>query len=174
MDQTNLKTEGPIAVSSPARRRVWASGRAVSLGTAAISILAAIVAQANGGAKGKAEAEQEKDVPRSVFVVPANLQQGRNPFFPHSTRGMTQQPVAPVTQSRPVIDVSDLTLNGIVPTGAHPSAMINGRTFEVGEEGEVRMSNGQKLPVKLEEIKEESVIINVRGQKRELHLRRGL
>jgi hypothetical protein len=174
MDDTNLKSEGQIAVSSPAKPRVCASGRTVSLGAAAILILAAIVAQANGAAKGKAEAEQEKDVPHSVFVVPANLQQGRNPFYPHSTRGMTQQQQAPVRPSQPTIDISDLTLNGIVPTGARPSAMINGRTFEVGEEGEVRLPNGQKLPVKLEEIREDSVTVSVRGQRRELRLRRGL
>jgi hypothetical protein len=171
MDAINLKSEGQLAVSSPARR-VWASGRAVSLGAAGIFILAAIVAQANGAAKGKAEAD-EKEVPHSVFVVPANLQQGRNPFFPHSTRGMTQQQ-APVRPTQTFVDVSELTLNGIVPTGAHPSAMINGRTFEVGEEGDVRLPNGQKLPVKLEEIKEDSVTVSVRGQRRELHLRRGL
>ena len=177
MDETNLKSEGQITASSPARSLVRASGRAVSLGAAGIFILAAwgtaIDARANSSPKGKTETEQDKEVPRSVFVVPANLTQGRNPFFPHSTRGMIQQQ-APVKPSQPVVDVSDLTLNGVVPSGARPTAMINGRTFEVGEEGDIKLSDGQKLPVKLEEIKESSVVVTVRGQRRELHLRRGL
>jgi hypothetical protein len=84
------------------------------------------------------------------------------------------QSVAPTRTTQPVIDVSELMLNGIVPSGARPTAMINGRTFEVGESGDVKLPDGQKLPITVEEIKEDSVIVTVRGQRKELHLRRGL
>ena len=85
---------------------------------------------------------------------------------------MQQQ--APVKPTQPVADVSELILNGIVPSGPVRTAMINGRTFEEGEEGAVTLRDGQKLPVKVDQIKEDSVMVTVRGQHRELHLRRGL
>jgi hypothetical protein len=175
MDETNLKTEGRIVLPAPANSRVRASRRAILVAAAPFFVLAAwgaIDAQANG-LKGKTSTVKEKEIPQSVFVVPANLNQGRNPFFPHSTRGMMQQQ-APVKPTQPVADVSELILNGIVPSGPVRTAMINGRTFEEGEEGAVTLRDGQKLPVKVDQIKEDSVMVTVRGQHRELHLRRGL
>lgn len=52
--------------------------------------------------------------------------------------------------------------------------MINGRTFEPGEEGEVRLSNGAKVLIKCEEIRTDSTVIVLNGVRRELRLRFGL
>jgi hypothetical protein len=175
MDKNNQKSEGRIAVRGPASPQVGAYQRAVSVGAAGIFVLAAWGAaiDARANSLGKEKTAPEKEIPRSVFVVPANLKEGRNPFYPHSIRGMTQQQ-APVRPSQPVADVSELVLNGIVPSGPRRTAMINGRTFEVGEESEVKLPDGQKLLVKVEAIKDDSAVVSVRGQRRELHLRRGL
>jgi hypothetical protein len=107
--------------------------------------------------------------PQSVFTIPSQPSEGRNPFFPQST---VQVVVAKVTPESP-IESFNFTLNGITSPPKR-TAMINGRTFEPGEEGEVRMPGGAKMLIKCEEIKAESAIINIGGRRRELHLRSGL
>jgi hypothetical protein len=52
--------------------------------------------------------------------------------------------------------------------------MINGRTFEAGEEGEVRLPSGGKAMIKCEEIRSDSAVILFNGVRRELRLRFGL
>jgi hypothetical protein len=64
-------------------------------------------------------------------------------------------------------------LNGIT-SPPRPTAMINGRTFEPGEEGEIRMPSGARMLIKCEDIRSESAIISVGGRRRELRLRSGL
>jgi hypothetical protein len=51
--------------------------------------------------------------------------------------------------------------------------MINGRTFEAGEEGEVKLPGGARVLIKCEEIKADSAIIVIGGQRRELRFRTG-
>jgi len=107
-------------------------------------------------------------IPESVFEVPASPKEGRNPFFPQS---VAEKPaVKSATQSW---DPSVLVLNGIT-SPPKPTAMINSRTFEAGESGEVKLRDGSRLPVKCIEIRKDSVLIEVRGQQRELKLRSGL
>ena len=109
------------------------------------------------------------EIPQSVFVVPAAPKDGRNPFFPQS---VTAAPVVKPTEGV-TIDFSSFVLNGIT-SPPRRTAMINGRTFEPGEAGEIKLPSGVKVPIKCEEIKSESTIITVNGQRRELHLRFGL
>ncbi len=108
------------------------------------------------------------ETPKSVF----NPIQGRNPFFPATT----VQPIqtTPGTQPPPKTTQADqLVLNGIIPKGPKVTAMINGYTFEEGDTAEVKLPNGTKLQIKCEEIRAESAIISIDGQKRELKLRFG-
>jgi hypothetical protein len=68
------------------------------------------------------------------------------------------------------IDLSSVVLNGL--TGPPKRlAMINGRTFEAGESGEVRLPGGAKLQIQCEEIKDDSVTIVAAGERKELRLR---
>jgi hypothetical protein len=108
---------------------------------------------------------------QSLFKEPANPKEGRNPFFPQSA-----QVVTPIIRTNNVPDViaSAFVLNGITPSGPKRTAMINGRTFEAGESGEVKLPSGIKVMIKCEEIKNDAVIIVVDGQRRELRLRFGL
>jgi hypothetical protein len=103
------------------------------------------------------------NIPQSVFVA------ARNPFFPMSTLGQPQ-PKAPDAP----VDTSVFVLNGIVPNGPKRTAMINNRTFEQGEEGEVKLPSGARAMIKCEEIKAESAVILYAGQRRELRLRLGV
>lgn len=109
------------------------------------------------------------DIPKSVFVIPASPKDGRNPFFPMSAA------TAQVAQDRPVSasDFSGIVLNGVT-SPPKPSAMINGKTFEVDEEGEIRLSNGIKAMIRCTAINGESATILVAGQRRELRLRSSL
>ena len=111
------------------------------------------------------------DVPQSLFLIPANPREGRNPFFPQSIA-----PTPAITTPRPpnaTTDFSSIVLNGITSPPKR-TAMINGRTFEAGEEGDIKLPNGVRVLIKCEEIKGESAIIRVNGQPRELRLRFGL
>ncbi|HWH71698.1 MAG TPA: hypothetical protein VNT26_20155 [Candidatus Sulfotelmatobacter sp.] len=108
------------------------------------------------------------EVPKSVFVVPTSPKEGRNPFFPLSSMGY-QAPKPKENQ----IDPSAFVLNGITSPPKR-TAMINGRTFEVGEEGEVRGQGGTKVLIRCLEIRTDSAVISAGGQRRELHFRSGL
>ena len=81
-------------------------------------------------------------------------------------------PVPPPNPNAPV-DVSSFVLNGITSPPKR-TAMINGRTFEAGEEGEVRLPSGGKAMIKCEEIRSDSAVILFNGVRRELRLRFGL
>jgi hypothetical protein len=66
-----------------------------------------------------------------------------------------------------------LKLGGISGSREHPLAIINGHTFEAGEEAEVHGTNG-KILVRCLEIKPEGVLVFANGQRKELKLRGGL
>ncbi len=107
-------------------------------------------------------------MPKSVFVVPTTQKEGRNPFFPEAK--VTGQVPKDKQQA---LDNSSFVLNGITGPPLR-SAMINGRTFLAGEEGEVRLQNGAKVMIKCAQIRDESAVIVVGGVQRELRLRFGI
>ncbi len=112
----------------------------------------------------------ESKIPQSVFVIPSSLQEGRDPFFPDSTRVLGQVK----TDHKPTnTDVGALVLNGLSGTTERRLAMINGRTFGEGEEADVLTPMG-RVKVQCLEIKTDSVVIKVGGQKVELHLRKDI
>jgi hypothetical protein len=107
-------------------------------------------------------------VPQSVFIVPTSSRQGRNPFFPRSTLN------APATQSKlEPIDTSAVVLNGLT-SPPRLTAMINGRTFEPGESGQIRLPNGAKVLVRCLEIRTNAVVAIIGAQRCELRLRHAL
>jgi hypothetical protein len=108
-------------------------------------------------------------IPQSVFNMPSQPSEGRNPFFPQSTIKV----VPTIKPFKDPLDTTSFVLNGITSPPKR-TAMINGRTFEPGEEGEVRLPAGGKMLIKVEEIKTESAVILVGGQRRELRLRAGV
>ena len=108
-------------------------------------------------------------IPQSVFTIPATPKDGRNPFFPQSAQALPQ-----INKPNSPIDTSALVLNGITPNGPRRTAMINSRTFEVGEEAEIKLPSGNKVMIKCLEIHEDGALIEVGGQRRELRMRGGL
>lgn len=111
----------------------------------------------------------EAPIPQSTFIIPSQPSEGRNPFFPQSIVRVAPKSVPPTG----AFDASSFILNGIT-SPPRRTAMINGRTFEPGEEGEVRLPSGARTLIKCEEIRSDSAIINVGGQRREVRMRSGL
>lgn len=106
------------------------------------------------------------EIPKSVFVVPANPREGRNPFFPGPSE---QQKQAGVTRSDAPEKIT-LVLNGLSGPPKR-MAMINGKSLERGEKSEIRLGDGSRVYVECIEIRDDGVLINVNGQPRELRLR---
>jgi hypothetical protein len=109
--------------------------------------------------------------PQSVFNTPRTPQEGKDPFFPGSTRifaSLTKTVVPP----EKAVPQGELFLKGVSGPASHRLAIINNYTFAEGESGEVRTNSG-RVHVHCLEIREESVVIQVAGKRRELHLRNG-
>jgi hypothetical protein len=111
------------------------------------------------------------DVPRSIFTIPVKAGDGRDPFFPRRTvveakpdkGGETPKPTA-----------VSLSLKGISRgIGTRRYALINDKTFTVGDEHEVVVNNS-RVRVNCIEIKEDSVIIEMNGVRQELRMRPGI
>jgi len=125
----------------------------LSIGWAAMLTAAAAPAARSG----KAEA------PRSVFALPSNPNEGRDPFFPDSTR-----PYENVTMAKTrMADISALAIRGFSGPVDHRLVIINNYTFAAGDEGDVTTSIG-RLHLRCIEIRTNSVVIEVGGQRHEL------
>lgn len=112
----------------------------------------------------------EVPIPLSVFNIPSQPSEGRNPFYPQSAVRVVAPTIIP---QNPVNIASFIVLNGITSPPKR-TAMINGRTFEPGEEGEIKLPQGGRMLIKCIEIKSESATIESGGQRHELRLRSGL
>lgn len=111
-------------------------------------------------------------VPKSDFSIPTRAGDGRDPFFPLSRRLVLDTNPTKTNDTVKSAPVS-LTLKGISHTGQASFALINDKTFGVGEERDVAFGSA-KIRVHCIEIREDSVLINVNGSRQELRLRPGL
>jgi hypothetical protein len=105
----------------------------------------------------------ETNVIRSVFILPANSKEGRDPFFPDSTRPYEQAAAA----NPRVSDITSLVLKGFSGSLDHRLVIINNHTFATGDEGDVVTSTG-RIHLRCVKIKTNSVVIEVGGQRHEL------
>ena len=110
-------------------------------------------------------------VPRSVFVD--DLTKGKDPFFPATSRRVDNTvsaiPQGPATPVKPTAE--QIQLKGLFKSANRQLALINNRTFEAGEQADVKITDG-KVRLRCVEIRPRSVIILLPGetQRRELHL----
>jgi len=110
------------------------------------------------------------EVAKSTFVMPRNKSEGRDPFHPSSTYPYDQN-VSRTDGVKPIAPTFDLKLTGIGGTSDRRIANINSRAFGEGEDGEMTV-NGSKVFIHIEKILEDSVILTVNGEQRELQFRR--
>jgi len=103
---------------------------------------------------------------RSVFILPANPTEGRDPFFPKSNRPYE---AAMTTTKTSAVDISALVIRGISGPPDHRLVVINSTTFAAGDVADVFTDQG-RIRVHCVEIKPRSVVIEIRGQYHELTL----
>jgi hypothetical protein len=133
--------------------------------TCKFGLLTALLAWSGiaGAAPGKPTNQPPRDV-QSIFLIPNEPKEGRDPFFPTATSLYHSPTPGPVTP--PSNGVELLKLVGFFGTSF---ANINGVTFAVGETEEVKTVAGP-VSVRLLQIKaqDEAVVIEANGQRREL------
>lgn len=112
------------------------------------------------------------EIPQSVFIMPTSPQEGKDPFYPRSTRLYNNIVVNTNLQTASPAVVVELHLNGISGTAEHRLAIINNRTFGIGEEGEVTANSG-RVRITCKDIKPDSVRVLINGEERLLRLRTG-
>lgn len=118
--------------------------------------------------KAAAPLAESNAIPQSVFTIPTNPKQGRDPFFPNSTR-LPGGASLPVHSSSSHSDVT-LVLKGLSGAPDHRLAIINDRTLAEGEESEINTSAG-RVRIRCLQIRGEVVVVEVGGERRELRLR---
>lgn len=101
----------------------------------------------------------ETNIVQSVFVLPDNPNEGRDPFFPNSMRPYPKQP-----QPQGVVAYSDIKLEGISRARGNAYAVINDVTFGVGDEADVRTAHGGKIHVVCKQIEDDSAIVEAGNQ----------
>jgi hypothetical protein len=102
-------------------------------------------------------------IPRSVFIIPTNPQEGRDPFYPNSARPYENAPAAKKSAG----DVTSLVLRGISGSPDHRLAIINNRTLGIGDEQDMTTPQG-RIHIRCVEISTNSVVIESGGQNHEL------
>ena len=129
-------------------------------------------AAAAGGTTTNAPAKPVVEIAKSTFAMPRNKTEGRDPFNPNSTYPYEQSGTK--TGGKPVVvPPVDLQLKAIGGTPENPLVTINSRTFGKGEDGEMNTSAG-RIQIHIVDILEDSVILTVNGEQRELRFRRQL
>jgi hypothetical protein len=103
---------------------------------------------------------------RSVFILPANPKEGRDPFFPNSLRPYQGRPQP--GGNMPVF--SDLKLGGITTVGSRSFVIINDVTFGVGDDADVRTPKGSKIHILCLQIGADSAEVEVGSQTFQLKL----
>ena len=102
--------------------------------------------------------------PCSTFVFPTNAHEGRDPFFPESTRPFEE--AAPAANQPKVVV---LTVKGLSVVNGHAMVIINNHTFATGDEGDV-LAGGKRVHLRLVEIRTGTAVIEMNGSRRELSI----
>jgi hypothetical protein len=94
---------------------------------------------------------------QSVFADDPKL--GKDPFFPNSLRRAVTNEVAAEAVKAPI---NNIKLQGISGSAENRLSIINGRTFGLNEEAEMKI-NGQSVRIRVVEIRAQSVMVSVNG-----------
>ena len=137
--------------------------------TLLLTILLGLVSQVTAADAPKTNAPaiaptQLPPIPRSIFVIPTNANEGLDPFFPDSTRVFAVF----VQQTQKVVDATVLTIKGFSFQGSHRVVIINNHSFSAGDEREVLTSAG-RARVRCVEILPGTVLVEINGQPHTIH-----
>jgi hypothetical protein len=130
-----------------------------------LALLLTVVLWALPLAAAPVEQLSKTNLPQSVFILPANPREGRDPFFPNSNRPYEAAETA--TSTNRAVEITAVVLRGFSGSPDHRLAVINNHTFAAGDEGEVTTVQG-RIHVRCIEIKPHSVVVEIGGQYHEL------
>jgi hypothetical protein len=100
--------------------------------------------------------------PVSVFTMPTSPREGRDPFYPESTRPYEENKPAGLT-----VDPASFAVKGLSVQNGRAMVIINNHTFAVGDEGDVLTTEG-RMHIHLVQIQDNVAVILVNGLRREL------
>jgi hypothetical protein len=86
----------------------------------------------------------------------------KDPFFPKSKRRFAKAVPGKVAPEAP--RVAELHLRGVIGSPGRYIAMINDKTFAVGEKSQVSVGPGQNLVIKVNSITDKTVNVSVDGE----------
>jgi len=101
--------------------------------------------------------------PRSVFLMPTSPREGRDPFYPESTRPFEEAAPQNTNVAKP------LAVKGLSWEHGRAMVIINNHTFAIGDEGDV-LTTGGRVHLRLTEIRKDAAVIEVNGLRRELNI----
>ena len=106
----------------------------------------------------------------SLFVYPNNTSEGRDPFFPASSRVYDTNP--DIVAHAPTL--TDLVVKTIIGTPPRVFAIINNHTFAPGDDGDVTTKDGRRLHIHCVDInpKAGTATVEANGMSEVLHLSR--
>ena len=102
---------------------------------------------------------------KSVFTLPTAPKEGRDPFYPESTR--IYETTMAVAKSA-VATVTTLTVKGYSVVNGRPIVILNNHSFMTGDEGDVISANG-RAHVRCIEIQPGAVVVEVNGTRQVIH-----
>jgi hypothetical protein len=94
----------------------------------------------------------------SVFIMPSGPNEGRDPFFPNSTR-----PYEFAISKRPV-ELTSLEIKGFSEIAGRRYVIINNHTFGAGDEGDVTTSEG-RIHIRCLTVGMDSVLVESGGSR---------
>ena len=103
--------------------------------------------------------------PRAIFTQPSSVRDGRDPFFPESTRPFEALAAA---APRAGIEITSLVVKGFSKVHGRPMVIINNHSFMVGDEGDVLVTGG-RAHLRCAEIRSDTVVVEVNGARHEIH-----
>ncbi len=116
-------------------------------------------------------APAQLEIPKSIYIVPTRAKEGRDPFFPNSTREYTTADGKSARSAKTAATADALLdLKGFSARPGFRLAIINDHSFGVGEEGEVNTPAG-RIRIRCVAIKDDSVVVEIGGERRELQFR---
>ena len=103
---------------------------------------------------------------RSTFTMPTKFSEGRDPFYPESTRVF--QAIMAETSSH-TVEISSLAVKGYYRDAKGAFVIINNHTFTVGDEGDVLTAAG-RIHLKCVDVLPSAVVIEFNGSLHQLPL----
>ena len=99
---------------------------------------------------------------RSVFIIPTNAREGRDPFFPESTHAFEA-----AAQANHKAEPTTLVIKGFSRTLDRRFVIINNHTFAPGDEGDILTNNG-RAHIRCVEIRNSVVLVEINGRRHEI------